>query len=289
VKQIAGLGLTLIAALALAGCGAKDSASLDPVAEAAQNTAQISTMHMSMRGTMSVPGLDAPVAMTARGGFDNERKLGSMTMDMSDFAKAAAGTKLADPKLWRGEQVFDFGRHPILYMRFPFMTQSLPGNKQWIRIDLQLVGEAMGMDFSQLMQGTQSNPAQQLDYLRAVSGDLKEIGTEQVRGIQTTHYRATVDLRKYPELVPEDQRESTQATIDQLVKLTGLTTYPVDVWVDSKQLVRRMAFDQSFKTGAGKMSMQMSVDYFDFGKPVEVLIPPRSQTADFSELIKGAE
>jgi len=283
-------GLLLLALLLVsAGCGAGDTVSLDPVAKAAGNTAQVSSMHMSMRAAMSVPGIDVPISMTAQGEFDNERKRGSLQLDMSDFAKSAAGTKLGDPKLWRGEEAFDFGRRPILYMRFPFLTQILPSGKRWIRIDLQLVGKAMGVNFSQLLQGAQSNPAQQLDYLRAVSGDLKEIGSEQVRGIETTHYRTTVDLRKYPELLPEDQRESAEDSIDQVIKLTGLSKYPVDVWVDSKQLVRRMAFDQTFKTATGKMSMQMSVDYFGFGTPVHVTLPPRSQTADFSELIKAGK
>jgi hypothetical protein len=283
-------GLLFIAVLVVsAGCGGSDTVSLDPVAKAAGNTAQVSSMQMSMHATVTVPGSDAPISMTAQGGFDNERKRGSLRVDMSDFAKSAAGTKLGDPKLWRGEEAFDFGQRPILYMRFPFLTQSLPSGERWIRIDLQLVGEAMGVNFGQLLQGAQSNPAQQLDYLRAVSGDLKELGGEQVRGVETTHYRTTVDLRKYPELLPEDQRESAEDSIDQVIRLTGLSKYPVDVWVDSKQLVRRMAFDQAFKTAIGKMSMQMSVDYFGFGTPVHVTLPPRSQTADFSELIKAGK
>jgi hypothetical protein len=282
--------LLLLALLTVsAGCGTGDTVSLDPVAEAAGNTAQVSSMHMSMQATMSVPGSDVPISMTAQGEFDNERKRGSLRLDMSDIAKSVAGTKLGDPKLWRGVEVFDFGQRPILYMRFPFLTQSLPSGKRWIRIDLQLVGEAMGVNFSQLLQGAQSNPAQQLDYLRAVSGDLEEIAREQVRGVETTHYRTTVDLRKYPELLPEDRRKSAEDSIEQVIKLTGLAKYPVDVWVDSKQLVRRMAFDQTFKTGMGRMSMQMTVDYFGFGTPVRVTLPARSQTADISELIKAVK
>ena len=49
---------------------------------------------------------------------------------------------------------------------------------------------------------------QQLRMLRAVSGDVTEHGREQVRGADTTHYSATVDLRRTVESLPESQREA---------------------------------------------------------------------------------
>ena len=50
--------------------------------------------------------------------------------------------------------------------------------------------------------------------LRAVSEEVEELGTEDVRGVETTHYRTTVDLRRYPDLVPPDRRELARRSIE---------------------------------------------------------------------------
>ena len=278
------LALLLLLVPLAASCS-NDTLAVDPVARAAETTSKADTMHMTMTMRMTAPGL-ASSTMTADGAFDNTARRGSMTLDMSDFARQIpGGNALADPKLWRGEEVFDFSTSPVLYMRFPFMTKALPSSKPWIRIDMQKLGEQAGLDFGALMQSGQSNPAQQLDYLRSVSGDLEELGKQTVGGVETTHYRGTVDLNDYVKLVPRDQRESVRKTIEQVEKsMGGRSTYPVDVWVDSSDRVRRMAFDMKSVTPQGTVTMAMQMDLSDFGAPVNIKLPSSSQTMDFSEL-----
>ena len=85
----------------------------------------------------------------------------------------------------------------------------MPGGKPWIKVDLNAVGKQAGIDLSQFTQlGT--DPSRMVDWLRTVSGDVTTVGTEKLDGVDTTHYRATVDLSKYPDLVPADQREAVQ-------------------------------------------------------------------------------
>jgi hypothetical protein len=280
--------LLLLVLVPLAAACSSDTLSVDPVARAAETTGKADTMHMSMKMRISAPGM-GPVSMSADGAFDNLARRGSMTLDMSDFARRIPNGALADPKLWRGEEVFDFSKSPVIYMRFPFMTRALPGSKPWIRIDLQRLGGRMGIDFGALMQSGQSNPAQQLDYLRSVSGDLKELGKDTVRGVSTTHYRGTVDLEDYEKLVPENQRESVRKTIQQLEKtMGGRSSYPVDVWVDSANRVRRMAFDMRSETPNGTVTTKLQMDLFDFGAPVKVELPPKVQTMDIDQLTQAA-
>jgi hypothetical protein len=280
--------LLLLVLVPLAAACSSDTLSVDPVARAAETTGKADTMHMSMKMRISAPSM-GPVSMSADGAFDNLARRGSMTLDMSDFARRIPNGALADPKLWRGEEVFDFSKSPVIYMRFPFMTRALPGSKPWIRIDLQRLGGRMGIDFGALMQSGQSNPAQQLDYLRSVSGDLKELGKDTVRGVSTTHYRGTVDLEDYEKLVPENQRESVRKTIQQLEKtMGGRSSYPVDVWVDSANRVRRMAFDMRSETPNGTVTTKLQMDLFDFGAPVKVELPPKVQTMDIDQLTQAA-
>jgi hypothetical protein len=154
---------------------------------------------------------------------------------------------------------------------------------------MQRLGKRVGLDFGALMQSGQSNPTQQLDYLRSVSGDLKELGKETVGGVETTHYRGTVDLDEYVKLVPEAQRASVRKTIQQVEKnMGGRSTYPVDVWVDQSDQVRRMAFDMKSNTPQGTVTTSMRMDLSDFGAPVNVELPPKSQTIDFDALSQAA-
>ena len=280
--------LLLLSLVPLAAACSSDTLSVDPVARAAETTSKADTMRIAMTMRMTAPGM-GPVKMSADGSFDNVARRGSMTMDMSDFARQIPGGALADPKLWHGEEVFDYSKSPVIYMRFPFMTQALPGSKPWIRIDLQRVGGRMGLDLGALTQSGQNNPAQQLDYLRSVGGDLKELGKDTVRGVETTHYRATVDLEDYEQLVPEDQRERVRKAIEELEKnMGGASTYPVDVWVDSSEQVRRMAFDMKSETPQGAVTTKLQMDLLDFGAPVDVELPPESQTMDFEQLTQAA-
>jgi hypothetical protein len=283
--------LLAVLAVPLTGCGASDtvSQSFDPVAAAATNTARLPTTHMSMTATMSVPGLAAPVQMSGHGAVDNVRKRGSMSLDMSSMASSMPATGgLNDPSLWRGEYVFDFSGGMVVYMRFPFMSKALGGGKSWVRMDIGSMGREMGVNLDQFVQMNQSNPAQQLEFLRAVSGRFTKLGTGRVRGVTTTRYRTSIDIRKYPNLVPEKQRKAMKKSIDTLVGVMGKPTYPVEVWIDAKQLVRRMTMRMDMKAPTGSLAFAMSMDFYGFGRPVSVKFPRPEETVDMTKLMQQA-
>jgi hypothetical protein len=134
------------------------------------------------------------------------------------------------------------------------------------------------------MQMSGGDPTQQLDYLRATSGDVRKLGTATVGGARTTHYRAIVDLDKYPKLLPESQRDLARNSIKAFTKLTGQGTFPIDVWIDSRQLVRRMRMVMAMQSPQGPMTIWTTLDFYGFGAPVKVQIPPADQVVDVSEL-----
>jgi hypothetical protein len=279
------LALLLVAAGLLTGCGSKDTVSPDPVADAATKTAAAKTNYMAVRATTKVPGIAKPIALTGEGAFDNERMLGWMTLDMSAFAEQlpeaeADGVKAADLKM---KQIIDFSDGLVIYMQFPDLLEAFGSDKQWVRVDVGKAGRELGVDIDTFMQLGQ-NPADQLGPLRTVSEDLEEVGKETVRGVEATHYRGTVDLRKYPELVPEEDRAKVRKTVEQMIAIIGSPTYPVDVWVDDDELVRRMSFDMNTKEPEGTMQMAMTIELFDFGRPVDVEVPDAADTIDISEL-----
>jgi hypothetical protein len=123
-----------------------------------------------------------------------------------------------------------------------------------------------------------------LAYLRATSGKIEKVGTEKIRGVETTHYRAKVDLDKVAAQAPPSLRKTYRASIQSLKQGLGTDTIPVDVWVDGDNLVRRLAEHLPVAQG-GKIDF--SVDFYDFGAPVSIAPPPASETLDLGTVLGG--
>jgi hypothetical protein len=201
-----------------------------------------------------------------------------MTMDMSEFA-AGSGQDLGE-----AEFVYD---EFVMYMKFPLLQQVQPGLKPWVKFDLRDLGKQQGFDIGQLSQFNQNDPSQALQYLRAASGNVQEVGREEVRGVETTHYGMRVDLRKVISQAPAEQREQLRATIDQLVEQSGVETVPTEVWIDDDGLARRMRLTyNNMRFAPGQVGdMVMTMDLYDFGVEVDVKRPPKNQVTDIQKLI----
>jgi hypothetical protein len=121
--------------------------------------------------------------------------------------------------------------------------------------------------------------------LRAVSGDVSEEGHEQVAGTDTTHYSATVDLRRYPDVMPEEQREAARKGVERLIELTGQSEIPMDVWIDGDERVRRMTWKQSMRQGPVEVKMEITAEYVRFGVPVDIDVPDDGDVFDATDLV----
>jgi hypothetical protein len=265
-------------ALVGAGCGGGEGASPDAaLAEAATKTAEAGTSRISLDVETKVSGAE-PVAFTGTGAFDYEGKRGHMMMDMSELMEASG----APPGQGQMEVVFD---ELVVYMKFPLLTEQIPGDKEWVKIDLDAVGKQQGVDLGALSNLNQGDPTQALQYLKATSGGVEEVGREEVRGEDTTHYRATIDLRKVPDAAPPEERERIRRTIEQVVGASGESEIPTDVWVDDEGRVRRQRYTQKIPAGPDTGEMTFTMELFDFGVEVDAEPPPAGQVTDISKLI----
>jgi hypothetical protein len=155
-----------------------------------------------------------------------------------------------------------------------------------VKIDLATAGRSVGVDINSLSQAQASDPSQTLDYLRGAADDVTNVGTEDVRGTTTTHYRAVVDLNKAAKLSP-----AASDAIKSTIKLLGSATQPVDVWVDGEGRVRRMQYtvDLSKTKAASSVpgaagTVTFTLEVFDFGAPVQATVPAADQIVDLSAL-----
>jgi hypothetical protein len=276
----------LLAALAsvalLAGCGGAPEP-LDPLALAAETTADAGSARFEMEIEVAAQG--QTFAATAAGAVDNATQRLAMSMDLSSLGQAfgaPAGSSAGDLSM---DMILD---GTVAYMRFPLLTRLVANGKPWLKLDLVELAKRGDFDLGQLQSLSDNDPRRTLDYLRAVAGEIRTVGSETVRGVPTTHYRAAVNLREYPELVPGDQREAVQQAVDRIIAQTGIGAVPVEVWVDDEQRVRRMAIELAAGSGAVPVASKVTMELFDYGVPVVVTAPPEAEVADLAALLPGS-
>ena len=272
VKRIAPALALLGLAASLTACGVRNT--VDPVAAAATKTEKAGGAKMSMSIAIS-DGASQSFTVKADGVFDQNE--GEMTMDMSSALESAglpAGSGSGIKLLYLKED-----GDPVMYMDFPFLSSQLPGGKSWIRIDLQKVGQELGLDLGRLMGQSNQNPAQALDMLRA-SGQVDEVGPATIDGASTTEYKGAIDLAKAAKL----DGGNAESMVNGLIAQGAPSQIPIDVWIGDDGLVRRMIMNEDITKDGHTVSTAVTLDLSDFGTQVSVTAPPADQVFDATAL-----
>jgi len=293
---------TSLAALALAlatGCGgsggnsavAGEPIGFQELTRSASTSADATSGRFAFDMTMSFPGADEPFAFSGEGACDARSGRASFSMDMSSLASLLGGLfagmagpnaegapDFDDPSAWKIEAVQD---GTVSYVRFPALDQQLPAGKSWIRSDSRTADD-QGFDVSQFDQFTTNDPRELLAFLQGVSGEIETVGSEALRGAQTTHYRATIDPREYAKLVSPDKQQELESLVEQMAAQAG--EIPVDVWLDESGLVRKltMAFSATQPGTSEHSDVSMTFELYDYGDRVDIDLPPESEVIDAS-------
>src|SRR3954453_126987 len=252
------------AALVSQGCGASDDLSPSDVAQAATATGHATGAKVAFDGAGTAQGQE--IKITGDGVLDNAGRRGEI-----NFHFASAGQRFDMQEVFLGKTI---------YMKFPEALSKELGGKRWVKLDLEKAGKSLGIEFDSLGGLSSGDPSEQLDMLRAAH-EAKKVGTDKVRGVETTHVKGTLDLRRYPELVPASQRSAAKRSVDKIIQLGGGAKVPFEVWYDDKKLIRRIK--QQIKVPKGG-TVDFAMELYDFGTPVAVKAPPGSDTKDVSDL-----
>jgi hypothetical protein len=268
--------VALAPAVAVSGCGSA-STTLDPLASAAEVTSQAGGAHIALSAHIGTSSLPSPITMAGGGFFNYRSHEGTLAVKLDGLpAGTPVGTSIDMEEVFKGGSV---------YVGSPLFAGKLPGGARWMKIDLARVGKAAGIDPGQLLGG-QSNPAQFLEYLKASGGGVQVLGHDSVRGVPTTHYRGTIDLRKAAGVLQGD-RGALKAAIEKSIAQIGLSTLPVDVWVDAHRMVRRLDFNIHASVAGAQLSLQLDVELFDFGATPTVNAPASSESFDATSSALG--
>ena len=236
--------LLAFAALA-AGCGSAEKSSLEEAAEATEADTSRFEMDYVLTG---IPAKKS-FTMTANGLFDFPKERGVMSVQ-GDFATLAGLAEDVEFKEFR------------LLGNVGYARWTIKGKEYWVKDD---VDDQIG-DPSELLIPLPGTPTQPTDVLARVvraSVENAEVANEEVRGTETTHFRARVDLEKLVEQLPPSERPN-DASVRSRPQFV-----PVDVWVDGENRLRRITMEQK----QDDSTFSTRFDLFDYGVDVEVEQP----------------
>lgn len=169
----------------------------------------------------------------------------------------------------------------VLYMHSPAFRQ-LTGGKQWVKLDLGKIARQRGIDLGSLLN-TSPTPTSALAYLGGSAGKVDKIGTENVQGVDTTHYRVTVDLER----AASHARGSARQSLKRLMQTSRVKKIPEDVWIDGKGYVRKVVYENAGGTGSQKVRVTMVLH--DFGPRAQIQPPPKGSVADIMSRLPGGQ
>ena len=253
---VAALGLT-----ALAGCGStgQSTATLTQVTDAAYRSTRGPGFKFSLDMHVSISGHD--LAFGGEGALDEKSQQGTMTMNVS------------------GKTIYEVIKSPYVYVKAP--SGSSAGGKPWVKLNANVFAQASGFS-----SAPTSDPTHMLDLLKA-SGQVERLGTVTIRGVSSRQYHAIVNLDRYLSKAAPAQRASAQQYAALLKRMTGSSSLPMDVFVDTHGRVRRLSLQMSFCTPEGKASESMTMDLYDYGRQAAVTVPAASQVTDVTEKVRS--
>jgi hypothetical protein len=197
--------------------------------------------------TVTIDGPHGPWHLRSSGAFAGDRTtlstdLGSMLASLpeADVGPLPEGIEEPARTIHDGDTV---------YVRLPLLD-PLTGTSGWL---------STTPDSAALTKVGAVDPLRALMILRDATDEVDEVGREQVRGADTTRYRATIG----------DQH--------------------VDVWLDADGRPRRLRIplpDTARDVGVAAPAT-MVVEVFDYGDPIEIAVPAPGEVTPLAEVVPG--
>lgn len=156
--------------------------------------------------------------------------------------------------------------------------------KQWIKYDYDAFAKQGGPSGAYLKDQMQNNnPSRSVELLLS-TGKVKKVGTEDVRGVEATHYSGVIKVSEMARMQSKGLSKSDLDALEKQLKQSGADSETIDLWIDDKNLLVKKREQAKSKTGV----MDSTVFYSDYGTKVTVEEPAAAETVDFQEL-QGAQ
>ena len=252
-------------------------ASVDSTEAASSAVVDVS---VSVTGTPSLGGLGAlggasssssagsplNIAITGHGVYSFTDKTGDMTIDIPAIDGKPAGSF----------EVRRIGQD--VYVKAAQLP-AVDGGKPWVHVPLSQFrqGQSQSQSSNPFANLTDGDPTKILSLLQQLGAQVTQVGTAQIDGVGTTEYQGVLDLAG----------GTTSSTLisPQMAQALGISTVPVDVWIDGQGRARQVSTSLS----VFGLTVKAQEHLGSFGTPVSVSAPPADQVADGSSLIGSGQ
>jgi hypothetical protein len=129
------------------------------------------------------------------------------------------------------------------------------------------------------------DPSAQLHMLAAVA-DAEVVGEEEVRGVQTTHYRGSYDVARALRGARGLQQTALRSSLGAAADVSEAT---YDVFLDDagrlRKLTQTVDVPATAERGGTPATVTTTLELYDFGITVKVMAPPGDKVRDGSPLL----
>ena len=265
------IALICLLALGAAACGGDGSTppaappgggggSLDAEAILQRASADLTDQTVRASFEMAIDAEGESFSATGEIAVDPERNVAEMRFEFEDAPGMPAGMEM--------EMIVD---GTTGYMRSPMFGDG------WLKIDTAESGTGDPFDGS-----GQMDPSDFLAFLRGADG-IEVVGTEDVRGVETTHFSGTLDLSELAKHAPEGaQPAETAEAIEDLERQMGDLEATFDAWVDADGVPWRISF--VFAPDGADGSFTMTMDVLEIGGEVDIEIPDPRDVMEMTDV-----
>ncbi|TDC63206.1 hypothetical protein E1200_23095 [Actinomadura sp. GC306] len=271
--MVAAGGTAVSAALVLTGCGGGGTGSTEnmrltasqALVKASEKTGEADTFKADL--TVTGTGEGGSGEIRANGQFQLRPTL-RFSAKLDEFNRGGKSVPGA-----QGQALFT---GDALYAKVPQLAQFVSGGKPWVKIDVNQASQHTGFDIRGLIGEVQKvDPAEQTKMFTG-SKDVRRVGTENIDGVETTHYAGTVTVQDALNRLDADSREKVRKWLpaeDAQHKIA------FDLWTDGENLPRKLVSKMNGDQGEGGT---VTVLYSDYGESFTVNPPPADQVGELS-------
>jgi len=246
------------------------SEDLNPIAAAAERTREVTGARLSVEVLYSGGGLERPVAAAGGGAFD--ARTGRSRIRLS--------AKVSPLESMHVEAVGD-GR--TVYLRSSEFGEALPRGKRWVALQAWLGrGDPSSV-------GSGGAVGDQLEMLRAIGAEPRELGRTRVRGVAVTHYRSAIRPAAVARhLRAEGEREAARQ-YEQVAK-QAQGPVRVEVWVDGDGIARRLRSVLTIAPdGVPPLTTDTRIEFFDLGSSHRIRLPRPAKVFDATPVVRAEQ
>ena len=230
------------------------------------------------------------VEITMSGAYDTANEASELTVDFSSLVSAMASAPASGEEDVLGLELM------AGFFAEPMQTITI-GDTAWVKwgllsiftgqedVWLETTNDASGDVTSDFGFSATVAPDEFLTNFEYAYGTVNKLGTEKVRGVNTTHYQVIIDADALAATMSAEEREEFETELGA----TPIGDFPMEFWIDADGLLRRMEVDLANAALASEdtedlESGTMTFEMWDYGTDLNITPPPADQIVTEDDL-----